>query len=406
MSDNTTNVTNNTYLDKEGLQKLIRIIKDTYASISSVNDLERALNEEITRSSQEDGKLGTALSAEIATREALDSRVSNLVRGVTVNGASVVNPETKIADINISHYTGASIQVYDDFQTLDSIDLVLRQNDKLYITRDNGKVYQWFDNSWREIGGQDENLREDFEEYKDLVDETYSLKSDVYSKVDTYNKNEVDDIIEHMVVPEGVIDSHINSQNPHPAMEARINASLSEIEETLTEKVDTSTLNSHILDRSNPHKVTKAQLELGNVDNTSDMSKPISLATQAALDNKVDVRDIINNLDTLVSSQPLSALQGARLKGLIQDARDEIHTIVGPLKFKGTVESFEEFEELTGMNQGDCWQIVESGEEETPHNGEMYAWTGSEWKKVLATVSDTSSYAAPLEDIYDIINRY
>jgi hypothetical protein len=36
---------------------------------------------------------------------------------------------------------------------------------------------------------------------------------------------------------------------------------------------------------SNPHTVTKAQVGLGNADNTSDVNKPISAATQTALDS-------------------------------------------------------------------------------------------------------------------------
>jgi hypothetical protein len=38
---------------------------------------------------------------------------------------------------------------------------------------------------------------------------------------------------------------------------------------------------------NNPHSVTKSQVGLGNVDNTSDLSKPISTATQTALNAKV-----------------------------------------------------------------------------------------------------------------------
>lgn len=49
-----------------------------------------------------------------------------------------------------------------------------------------------------------------------------------------------------------------------------------------------STMDSHIANTSNPHSVTKAQVGLGNVDNTSDVDKPISTATQTALDGKVD----------------------------------------------------------------------------------------------------------------------
>lgn len=51
---------------------------------------------------------------------------------------------------------------------------------------------------------------------------------------------------------------------------------------------DISSWNGHIGDTNNPHGVTKSQVGLGNVDNTSDVSKPISSATQTALDNKVD----------------------------------------------------------------------------------------------------------------------
>lgn len=38
----------------------------------------------------------------------------------------------------------------------------------------------------------------------------------------------------------------------------------------------------------NPHNVTKSDVGLGNVDNTSDADKPISTTTQEALDDKVD----------------------------------------------------------------------------------------------------------------------
>lgn len=49
-----------------------------------------------------------------------------------------------------------------------------------------------------------------------------------------------------------------------------------------------SPVNSHISNTSNPHSVTKAQVWLSDVDNTSDLNKPISTATQNALDLKVD----------------------------------------------------------------------------------------------------------------------
>jgi hypothetical protein len=66
----------------------------------------------------------------------------------------------------------------------------------------------------------------------------------------------------------------------------------------LTDSVDTlqtninavaDDLNNHVGDTDNPHATTKDQVGLGNVDNTSDANKPISTATQTALDSITDV---------------------------------------------------------------------------------------------------------------------
>ncbi len=45
----------------------------------------------------------------------------------------------------------------------------------------------------------------------------------------------------------------------------------------------------HVSSGTNPHGVTKAQVGLGNADNTSDADKPVSTAQQAALDSKANL---------------------------------------------------------------------------------------------------------------------
>lgn len=63
-----------------------------------------------------------------------------------------------------------------------------------------------------------------------------------------------------------------------------------------------SNIQGHIIDTSNPHGVTKAQVGLGNVDNTSDLNKIISTATQTALDlkaNRIDVDDLFTDASNL-----------------------------------------------------------------------------------------------------------
>jgi len=65
-------------------------------------------------------------------------------------------------------------------------------------------------------------------------------------------------------------------------------ANQTDLQTALDAKATTSALTTHTSDTSNPHSVSKAQVGLGNVDNTSDLSKPISTATQSALDEKAD----------------------------------------------------------------------------------------------------------------------
>ena len=56
-----------------------------------------------------------------------------------------------------------------------------------------------------------------------------------------------------------------------------------------TELIDESALTSH-MNQHNPHRVTKEQIGLGNVDNTADINKPISRLQQIELNKKVDVK--------------------------------------------------------------------------------------------------------------------
>lgn len=66
---------------------------------------------------------------------------------------------------------------------------------------------------------------------------------------------------------------------------------LEKLEEDFTKKADKEVVDAHISNKENPHEVTKAQVGLGSVDNTSDLDKPISTAAQAALDGKQPVGD-------------------------------------------------------------------------------------------------------------------
>lgn len=72
-------------------------------------------------------------------------------------------------------------------------------------------------------------------------------------------------------------------------------------------------LTTHINDKANPHQVTKEQVGLSNVDNTSDANKPISTATQNALNDKFSATEG-NTLKQIVNDMPDLVVTGGSLR--------------------------------------------------------------------------------------------
>jgi len=72
----------------------------------------------------------------------------------------------------------------------------------------------------------------------------------------------------------------------------------------ISSKADTSALTSHTSNTSNPHSVTASQVGLGNVNNTSDANKPVSTATQTALDLKKSIAPRVEVLTDAATVTP------------------------------------------------------------------------------------------------------
>ena len=82
---------------------------------------------------------------------------------------------------------------------------------------------------------------------------------------------------------------------------------------------DHTTLGTHVDNTSNPHKVTKSQVGLGNVDNTRDADKPVSTAQQNALNKKLDkTGDASNTTATFTkeSGDTSSVTSGSKLSAI------------------------------------------------------------------------------------------
>ena len=70
----------------------------------------------------------------------------------------------------------------------------------------------------------------------------------------------------------------------------------------LSSKGVKDSLDEHIADKANPHQVTKAQVGLGNVDNTADIDKPVSNAVSSAIitaTNDMATKAYVNQKDNL-----------------------------------------------------------------------------------------------------------
>jgi hypothetical protein len=93
--------------------------------------------------------------------------------------------------------------------------------------------------------------------------------------------------------------------------------------------------------------LVKADVGLGNVDNTADTAKPVSTLQQAALDLKLNITSVVNNLTAGGTAVPLSAEQGKVLKGLID-------TINGVLQSDdGTLNELQEIVNYIKLNRAE-----------------------------------------------------
>lgn len=165
-------------------------------------------------------------------------------------------------------------------------------------------------------------------------------------------------------------------------------------------------LTAHKQNTNNPHDVTKTQVGLGNVDNTSDIDKPVSTAQATALNNAVSThnasetahsnqfsqyrtsasQDTIDNQikSDIANLQSTKADKATTLAGYgITDAytKTEVDAKVSSVyRFRGSVATYANLP-TTGQVVGDVWNVEDTGAN--------YAWSGSEWDKLSETVDLT-----------------
>lgn len=256
--------------------------------------------------------------------------------------------------------------------------------DVLYVKTPEYLMYQWANGSYREIGGKDEDLRNEFIIHKSSLNPHNITK-------DTIGLGNVDDTSD---------------------LDKPISTAVQEALNTLGNTIDTGITNAsgelrtHIRNKENPHNVTAELLGLGLVDNTRDLDKPISYAVQTALEGKVSYEDIKDTLASTETSKALSARQGSVLDGKISEINGTILSIGSVFHFKGTLSSEADLETVENPVQGDAWQIRTLDESGKDTSGIVFAYTDNGWVEISASVSDISTYVATTDDVYSIIDAY
>ncbi len=157
---------------------------------------------------------------------------------------------------------------------------------------------------------------------------------------------------------------------------------------TLLTNIGTNThaqIDTHLASASNPHAVTKAQVGLGNVDNTSDANKPVSTAQQTALDGKVakagDTMTGDLTLDGSASQRDLTLTSSSA--GGIKNAADTfpIYDSTSRINLETYQPHFGSYGESIRINLKDPrakGMITYQGNWTTPHyTGSDYTWLAS-----------------------------
>lgn len=246
----------------------------------------------------------------------LNSKVQQFINSKGApNGLASLNESGIIPSAQLPSYVDDVIEV-DTFSNLPGTG----ESGKIYIVQDTNLTYRWSGTDYVEISkslalGETSSTAYPGDKGKATTDVVNSLSDNLVNDVlvSQSDKNSVSLTIKSITknpvkknadnVNDGLYDQAddklitINQASSFTAgvMSASDKTKLDGLKAQA--EIDTSisnvqnNLNAHINNRTNPHSVTKEQIGLDQVDNTSDANKPISTATQTALNGKFSATD-------------------------------------------------------------------------------------------------------------------
>ena len=225
---------------------------------------------------------------------AIDSKQNKLIAGenIVINGDTISAKLVASTDYNLAYHkpTINDVELIGDI-TLEMLDIqkTLKAGQNVYFTKSNQKEMDDTINVHNasesvkgvaEIATQEEVNQgtndTNFITPKKLKPITDNITSEIETKFNELNTKIVQET-ERAESAEQTISSNLTQEIERATQkENEINLALI----------------THTSNQENPHNVTAEQIGLGNVDNTSDLDKPISNATQAELNKKANDADL------------------------------------------------------------------------------------------------------------------
>ena len=218
------------------------------------------------------------------------------------NGLASLNESGIIPSAQLPSYVDDVIEV-DTFSNLPGTG----ESGKIYIVQDTNLTYRWSGTGYVEISkslalGETSSTAYPGDKGKATTDKLNKTSNKVVVEPVTVNPSTDKIVLKYQ--------THFTSTNSDSEDSHTINAAttsqagvMSSADKTklnglkdqagITADIDAvqTNLETHINNKFNPHEVNKAQVGLSEVDNTSDANKPISTATQNALNSKFNASD-------------------------------------------------------------------------------------------------------------------
>lgn len=233
----------------------------------------------------------------------LNSKVQQFINSKGApNGLASLNESGIIPSAQLPSYVDDVIEV-DTFSNLPGTG----ESGKIYIVQDTNLTYRWSGTDYVEISkslalGKTSSTAYPGDKGKATTDKLNRIPNKLITDTVNVNQSATEAVLSFTYYKQNEQQSGRNTLTITSATTSQAGLMSSSDKTKLDGLKDqagiTSDINAvqtnletHINNKSNPHKVTKDQVGLGNVDNTSDANKPISNATQTALNGKFSATD-------------------------------------------------------------------------------------------------------------------